>query len=114
MRESAHLPPTFTEWHRARKLRLEIENLAINDQLVSPDALERLNFGLSADGGWNCGLLPHFECERVLTRVLARGGLESIGPTSGGRWPAAAKLENLLGDTRRQIDKPSAPQDQLT
>lgn len=97
-REATFLPSTFMEWHRARKMRLELEALAVDGRLVGPAALDRLNFWISANGSWNCTLLSHFECERVLTGVLDQGGLMRIGSAGAGRWPSSATFKEVLGD----------------
>jgi hypothetical protein len=93
-----HLPSVIREWHRAHKLRLEVEWLKLDGTTVSPEALRRLNFWLSADGAWRCSLLPHFEAAAVLSRVLDQGGLVNCGPTSGGRWPSGSTLAQILDD----------------
>jgi len=97
-RESVFLPSVFAEWHRARKLRMELTELLVDGARVAPVALERVNLWLSANGAWTCGLLEHFDCERVLCHVLDQGGLVRIGPTAGGRWPASRGFKQILRD----------------
>jgi hypothetical protein len=94
----AFLPPILEAWHRGHLLGMEICRLELDGRVATPNAIERLNYWLKADGAWRASLLSHFEAEKVLKHVMQHRCALCVGQAGGGRWATGTTAEKLLWD----------------